>query len=223
MSALRVTVTGATGLIGPALVAALLEREHEVTVLSRDPRRPVRGSGRRCSVRASAGVGPDQRTGAGRRARGTRRGACTSPARTSPSAGRAKAKQAIRESRVLGTRNLVAGLRECGRSAAGKRPRTLVSSSAIGYYGAHGEEPLDEDAPPGSDFLAAVCVGLGARGPAGVAARDARRAGAHGRGARPQRRRAGEDAAAVPARRRRAASRAGASTCRGSTATISSG
>lgn len=34
----------------------------------------------------------------------------------------------------------------------------LVSSSAIGYYGSHGEEPLDEDAPPGSDFLAQVCV-----------------------------------------------------------------
>jgi uncharacterized protein (TIGR01777 family) len=34
----------------------------------------------------------------------------------------------------------------------------LLSASAIGYYGAHGEEPLDEDAPPGSDFLARVCV-----------------------------------------------------------------
>jgi uncharacterized protein (TIGR01777 family) len=33
-----------------------------------------------------------------------------------------------------------------------------VSSSAIGYYGAHGDEPLDEDAPPGRDFLAGVCL-----------------------------------------------------------------
>jgi uncharacterized protein (TIGR01777 family) len=33
-----------------------------------------------------------------------------------------------------------------------------VSASAIGYYGPHGEEPLDEEAPPGSDFLAQVCV-----------------------------------------------------------------
>jgi hypothetical protein len=33
-----------------------------------------------------------------------------------------------------------------------------VSSSAIGYYGAHGEEPIDEDAPPGGDFLAQVCI-----------------------------------------------------------------
>ena len=33
----------------------------------------------------------------------------------------------------------------------------LVSGSAIGYYGAHGDEPIDEDAPAGSDFLAQTC------------------------------------------------------------------
>ena len=33
-----------------------------------------------------------------------------------------------------------------------------MSSSAIGYYGARGEEPIDEDAPPGRDFLAEVCA-----------------------------------------------------------------
>jgi uncharacterized protein len=64
----------------------------------------------------------------------------------------AKAKRAIRESRVTGTRHLVAGLQR-----AEPRPRTLLSASAIGYYGAHGEEPLDEDAPAGGDFLAKVC------------------------------------------------------------------
>ena len=34
----------------------------------------------------------------------------------------------------------------------------LVSSSAVGYYGPHGDEPLDEQTPAGSDFLAEVCV-----------------------------------------------------------------
>jgi uncharacterized protein (TIGR01777 family) len=53
---------------------------------------------------------------------------------------------------VTGTRNLLAGLLR-----AEQRPRTLLSSSAIGYYGAHGEEPLDEEAPRGADFLAEVC------------------------------------------------------------------
>jgi uncharacterized protein (TIGR01777 family) len=59
----------------------------------------------------------------------------------------------LRDSRVLGTRNLLEGLR-----GVSERPRTLISSSAIGYYGPHGEEPLDEDAPPGRDFLALLCA-----------------------------------------------------------------
>ena len=65
----------------------------------------------------------------------------------------AGAKQAIRDSRVAGTENLIAGLR-----AAEQRPRTLVASSAVGYYGPRGSEPIDEEAGPGRDFLAEVCV-----------------------------------------------------------------
>jgi uncharacterized protein (TIGR01777 family) len=34
----------------------------------------------------------------------------------------------------------------------------LVASSAVGYYGPHGDERVDEDTPPGDDFLATVCV-----------------------------------------------------------------
>jgi hypothetical protein len=44
-----------------------------------------------------------------------------------------------------------------GELAEAERPRVLVSGSAIGYYGAHGEEPIDEDVPAGSDFLAQTC------------------------------------------------------------------
>jgi hypothetical protein len=62
-------------------------------------------------------------------------------------------KRRIRESRELGTRNLVAGLRACVEP----RPRVLVSQSAIGWYGAHGDERLDESAPAASgDFLADI-------------------------------------------------------------------
>jgi uncharacterized protein (TIGR01777 family) len=64
-----------------------------------------------------------------------------------------EAKRAIRDSRVAGTRNLVAGLR-----AADPRPRVLASASAVGYYGPHGDEPVDESSPPADDFLAGVCV-----------------------------------------------------------------
>jgi NAD dependent epimerase/dehydratase family enzyme len=46
----------------------------------------------------------------------------------------------IRSSREQGTRNLVEGLR-----AADPRPTTLVTASAVGYYG-HRPDPVDEDA-----------------------------------------------------------------------------
>ena len=42
--------------------------------------------------------------------------------------------------------------------AADPRPRALVSASAVGYYGSRGDERLDEDAAPGDDFLAEVCI-----------------------------------------------------------------
>jgi len=146
-----VTVTGATGLVGPTLVDALLERDVQVTVLSRDPGRVHARFGSTGQVEA------------------VRWDLLTEPAPAGALEGRdavvhlagenvaqrwtSKAREAIRESRVTGTRNLVEGLR-----SAKERPRALLSASAIGYYGARGEEPLDEDAPPGNDFLAVVCA-----------------------------------------------------------------
>lgn len=65
------------------------------------------------------------------------------------------AKLSIRESRVRGTEHLVRGI---AALAEAERPRALVSSSAIGYYGAHGDEPIDEEAPAGSGFLAQTCA-----------------------------------------------------------------
>jgi uncharacterized protein (TIGR01777 family) len=58
----------------------------------------------------------------------------------------------IRESRVTGTRNLVAGILRADPS-----PQVLVSASAVGYYGDRGEEELLENSDAGHDFLAQVC------------------------------------------------------------------
>jgi uncharacterized protein (TIGR01777 family) len=54
---------------------------------------------------------------------------------------------------VIGTRNLVQGIAQ-----AAVKPKTLVSASAVGYYGDRGDEELTETAPPAHDFLADVCV-----------------------------------------------------------------
>jgi uncharacterized protein (TIGR01777 family) len=151
MCALTVTVTGATGLLGSSLVSALRERGAEVTVLTRDPARARKRLGEVQVVAweplaqpapAEALVGRD----------------AVVHLAGEPVAQRwsEKAKRAIRDSRVTGTGNLLAGIAAVADGSG--RPRTLISSSAIGYYGDHGEEPLDEDAPAGTDFLAQVCA-----------------------------------------------------------------
>lgn len=144
---MNVTVTGATGLIGRRLVAALRARGDAVTVLSRDPGRARKALG----VEAVA-WDPE-----------------AAPAPTAALAGRdavvhlagepvaqrwsADAKRRIRSTREQGTRNLVAGI-----AAAEPCPAVLVSASGVGYYGPRGDEDVTEDDPPGEDFLAGVCT-----------------------------------------------------------------
>ena len=65
----------------------------------------------------------------------------------------ADSKQRIRDSRVLGTRHLVAAMKKLARP-----PEVLICSSAIGYYGSRGDEILTEASTPGSGFLPEVCV-----------------------------------------------------------------
>jgi uncharacterized protein (TIGR01777 family) len=147
---MRVTLTGATGLIGTTLVAALVGDGAEVTVLSRNPERATA----RLGVPA---VGWDPLSEpAPKQALEGRDAVVHLAGENVAQRWSASAKRAIRESRTLGTRHLVEGLSEC--ASGGGRPAALVSASAIGYYGPHGEEPLDEEAPPGGDFLAQVCV-----------------------------------------------------------------
>ena len=61
-------------------------------------------------------------------------------------------KRKIRDSRVYSTENVVAAI---GRAIT--KPKVLVQASAIGFYGPHGDEALDETSAPGSDFMAKVC------------------------------------------------------------------
>ena len=148
---MRTGITGATGLIGRALASELVNRGHEVVALTRDG---TALAGLPGSVR-SAHWDP--------RAKGTEAGLVSTlegldalvhlagePVGKRWTAAR---KRAIRESRVEGTKALVTAL-----GAARSRPARLLAASAVGYYGARGDEELDEDAPPGKGFLAEVCT-----------------------------------------------------------------
>jgi uncharacterized protein len=139
---MRIAITGATGMVGTALSAALGRQGHQVVTVSR---RPLPGGvlwyPERGEIDAQALAGVD---------------AAVNLAGENLAAGRWNdaRKARIVSSRVEGTRLLSQTL-----AAAGVRPRVLVSVSAIGYYGAqHGDAMLDEASPAGDDFLARLCV-----------------------------------------------------------------
>jgi uncharacterized protein (TIGR01777 family) len=138
---MKITVTGASGPLGSKLVDRLRARGDQVTTLSRHPSGPsaLRWMPEHEPAPAAALEGCD----------------AVIHLAGEPVAQRwnDESKRRIRSSRELGTRNLVAGI-----EAVKARPRVLVSSSAVGYYGPHGDEELDERTPPGDDFLAEVCV-----------------------------------------------------------------
>jgi uncharacterized protein (TIGR01777 family) len=150
-------------LIGQRLVAALRARGEEVTVLSRDPDRARRQLADSTTPSAAGDPSPTPLQVVGW-------DPLHQPAPSDALAGRdavvhlagenvaqrwtGKAKRAIHDSRVIGTEHLVEGL----AALDGSRPRVLISGSAIGYYGARGEEPIDEEAPAGNGFLAQTCV-----------------------------------------------------------------
>jgi hypothetical protein len=129
---MKIAVTGASGFVGRRVCELARARGHEVVAIGRT-------SGDRLWDPA-AGPAPLDGVDAVLHLSGE------------PVAGRwTRAKMArIRESRVLGTRRLVEGLRN-------SRARVLVSASAVGYYGDRGDEELTEESLPGDDFLAGVC------------------------------------------------------------------
>jgi uncharacterized protein (TIGR01777 family) len=144
---MRVTITGATGRIGSRLVAALKRRGDELTVLSRNP------DAARAALGVEAHAWQPQSEPAPAAALAGRDGVVHLAGEDVAQRWSDDAKRRLLESRELGTRNLVAGLR-----AAEPRPGVLVSSSAVGFYGARGDEPVTEEEPPGDDFLARVCT-----------------------------------------------------------------
>jgi uncharacterized protein (TIGR01777 family) len=145
---MRVLVTGASGLLGSALCDALLGRGDEVVGLSRHPERarpknPTvtwyawRPTTESPPAEALEGVdGVVNLIGEEINQRLTD-----------------DAKIRIRESRLLGTSNLIQGI-----EASPEKPSLFVGQSAIGYYGDRGAQILDEESEPAEGFLAEVPI-----------------------------------------------------------------
>jgi uncharacterized protein (TIGR01777 family) len=139
---MNILVTGASGLIGSALVSSLTAIGHGVTRLVRaqttfaEP--AARWDPRAGTIDANAFGGVDAVV----HLAGENIAQRWTPAR----------KADIRDSRVKGTQVLCEAL-----ARLASPPKVLVSASAIGYYGDRGEEILTETSPPGRGFLAEVC------------------------------------------------------------------
>jgi len=140
---MKILITGASGLIGSALMPFLTAGGHQVVRL-------VRGGGRRKAD--AVHWNPDSGTIDAPALEGL--DAVVHLAGENIAGGRwtAAKKARIHASRVAGTRLLVDAL--CGLA---RPPKTLLAASAIGYYGDRHADVVDEDSAPGAGFLADVC------------------------------------------------------------------
>ena len=138
----KIAITGASGLVGSALVEALEKRGYEVLrLVRRAPSQPneVRWNPADATIDEAGLSGVD--------------GAVHLAGDNVASGRWTEAKKAsIRDSRVQGTDLIARTL-----AALDPRPRVLVSASAIGYYGSTGDATVDETSPLGAGFLASVC------------------------------------------------------------------
>lgn len=137
---MKIVIAGGTGFLGEPLVRRLVTGGHDVAVLSRNP----------AKVPIGRGVGWDGRSPGAWTAEVVAADVVINLAGENIGDGRwtAERKRRLINSRLNATHALVEALKQNG-----KRP-TFISASAIGYYGPHGDELLDESAPRGAGFLA---------------------------------------------------------------------
>ncbi len=143
---MKILITGATGLVGSALVPALAGDGHMVCRLIRPSTKSIGGTKGAFDVAWNPETGELGGAAVGAEAVFNLGGASIGDGRWT--AGR---KNLLRSSRVDATRALVTAL---GKMNA--KPDVLISASAIGYYGSRGDKTLTEASEAGKDFLAVL-------------------------------------------------------------------
>ena len=146
---MKLAVTGGTGLIGRPLCEALLRDGHEVLLLTRAPSRALAASAERLRV---VPWQPGIDSGWAAMLDGVDGILNLAGESIAERRWTAMQKRRILRSRLDVTTALVDAMPRMRH-----RPAVLISASAVGYYGPHGDETLDESAAPGAGFLAEVC------------------------------------------------------------------
>ena len=147
---MNILVTGGTGFIGAQLVTKLLVDGHNVFVATRDPEAAKARFSEQVSFFEWSShedlpkIATDTEVD------------CVVHLAGETVTGRwnEKKRAKIRDTRVIGTKNLLSAL-----EALQTPPKIFISASAIGFYGDRGDEELTEHSEGGADFLADVCTG----------------------------------------------------------------
>jgi uncharacterized protein len=151
---MKVIIAGGSGLMGRGLTNSLTRDGHEVIILSRAPDKvkklPHGSSAVKWDARTAEGWGHlvDDADVIVNFAGESLKGEGFIPSRWTE-----KRKKGIRLSRIYAGNAVTEAIR-----IAKRKPKVLLQASAVGYYGPRGEEPITENEPPGSDFLAQLCV-----------------------------------------------------------------
>jgi len=145
---MKILVTGGSGFVGTELTRLFLDAGNRVTVLSRSGK-----TGAGLSDEVDIVAGDPTRPGEWQDAVAEQDVLVNLAGASIFKRWNESYKKVLRDSRILTTRNLVNAIPEAGGSV-----KTVVSASAVGYYGFTGDEELPEDAPPGEDFLAKLAV-----------------------------------------------------------------
>ena len=145
---MKILMTGGTGFVGKQLTSRFVQDGNEVTILTRS----IKGSGAPLQGISYLQGDPNQK-GPWQDAIKNHDAVINLAGASIFSKWSEEYKKLIRESRIFTTQNIVEGI-----PSKADNKFTFFSTSAVGYYGFHGDEELDEDSPPGNDFLARMAV-----------------------------------------------------------------
>ncbi|HEY6367573.1 MAG TPA: TIGR01777 family oxidoreductase [Candidatus Binatia bacterium] len=145
---MKLVIAGASGFIGSALVQRLSQRSDSLKLLSRKPRSPARAGNAEWLVWEPGVPGGWEESIDGADGVVNLAGEGIAEKRWTE-----WQKELIRSSRIDSTRALVQAI-----AKVKEKPKFLINASAVGYYGARGDETLTEESTPGKDYLARVCV-----------------------------------------------------------------